>query len=129
MQEPPAAPQATATGADFVGPTAQTPATLPPQPVTAGLSVTITSLPATHDGGTATAAAKTAAGASCSIDVEYASGPSTAAGLGHKVASSKGLVSWSWKVGAKTTLGAGPVTVTCTKGSASGSATKPLVLH
>lgn len=64
-------------------------------------------------GANATAAVKTKAGARCSIIVEYKSGLSTAAGLGDKTASSKGAVSWTWKVGTRTTPGSWPVTVSC----------------
>lgn len=37
-------------------------------------------------------------------EVEYKSGPSEAAGLGVKRSDSKGIVSWSWKVGTRTSL-------------------------
>ena len=37
-------------------------------------------------------------------DVEYKSGPSTAKGLGEKQSDGEGYVSWSWKVGTKTSL-------------------------
>jgi hypothetical protein len=74
----------------------------------------------------ATAKAKTLAGASCSIDVEYKSGPSTASGLGPTSANSTGIASWTWKVGGRTTPGSWPVTVTCSKGGASRSVSKYL---
>jgi hypothetical protein len=74
-----------------------------------------------HD---ATAIASTVAGASCGIEVVYKSGPSTASGLGDKTASSTGSVSWTWRVGTRTTVGTWPVTVTCSVGDASASATK-----
>jgi hypothetical protein len=66
----------------------------------------------------ATLKAKTAARISCSIDVEYASGSSTAAGLVAKTSDSTGQVSWTWKVGGRTTIGTWPITVTCGSGSA-----------
>lgn len=66
----------------------------------------------------ATLKAKTAGRISCSIDVEYSSGSSTAAGLVTKTSDSAGLVSWTWKVGARTTQGSWPITVTCGSGSA-----------
>jgi hypothetical protein len=65
---------------------------------------------------------KTAAKARCSIAVEYKSGPSTAAGLGDKTASSSGVVTWSWKVGSNTTRGTWPIYIDCQLGSRSGSA-------
>lgn len=40
-----------------------------------------------------------------SIIVNYKSGPSTAAGLETKLADASGRISWTWKVGAKTTPG------------------------
>lgn len=77
-------------------------------------------------GANATAALKTKAGARCSIIVEYKSGPSTAAGLGDKTASSKGAVSWTWKVGTRTTPGSWPVTVSCFKGDLDNEITRNL---
>ena len=69
-------------------------------------------------GQNATLLVKTAPNTSCSIEVDYKSGPSTAAGLVPKNSDSAGNVSWTWKVGANTTPGAWPITVTC--GGASG---------
>ncbi len=60
----------------------------------------------------ATLTAQTAPGANCSIEVIYKSGPSHAAGLIPKVAGSDGSVSWTWKVGTRTTPGTWPITVT-----------------
>jgi len=64
-------------------------------------------------GANATLTAQTSPSASCSITVYYKSGPSQAAGLEPKTASPAGLVSWTWKVGAKTTSGNWPIEVTC----------------
>jgi hypothetical protein len=64
---------------------------------------------------------KTAAGAECTIDVEYASGPSTAAGLDPKNANSLGNVTWSWRVGSNTTPGTWPILIECSKGDRTGS--------
>jgi micrococcal nuclease len=75
------------------------------------------SLPATGQGNRVTATVRTAPRAACSIEVEYAAGPSEAAGLDPKAASSSGTVSWTWLVGTRTTPGDWPVTVTCSKGS------------
>ena len=77
-------------------------------------------------GSNATATVKTAPSAKCSIDVEYKSGSSTAAGLGDKTASSTGVASWTWKVGARTTPGSWPVTVECSKGDLYDSIVKNL---
>jgi hypothetical protein len=62
---------------------------------------------------------KTLAGASCSITVTYASGPSKAAGLDPTKADSSGYASWTWKVGTSTTLGTWPIDVRCVKSGAS----------
>jgi hypothetical protein len=82
----------------------------------ASLSVTVVSLTSPVSAGQdATLAIRTAAGATCSIEVVYESGPSTAAGLGTKTASSSGNVSWTWKVGSRTSAGTWPIYVTCSK--------------
>ena len=90
---------------------------------TGNLSVTALSVtsPASR-GSTATLTAQTTAGASCSITVRYKSGPSSAAGLGSKTAAANGQVSWSWRVGANTTPGTWPITLTCSLGSAQATA-------
>jgi outer membrane biosynthesis protein TonB len=80
-------------------------------------------------GANATATVKTAGGAACSIDVQYKSGSSTAAGLGDKTANSSGIVSWTWKVGTRTTPGSWPVTVSCSRGDLFDSITKDLVVR
>lgn len=63
-------------------------------------------------GYTATLQAKTVPGAHCTITVYYKSGPSSAAGLYGKTADSQGNVSWSWKVGTRTTPGSWRIVVT-----------------
>jgi hypothetical protein len=112
---------------------ATTPAPAPtpaPTATTGGSSaVKITSLTSpVSPGATATASAHAASGASCSITVEYASGPSSAQGLGPKTAAGSGAVSWSWTVGTRTTPGSWPVTVTCTAAGTTSSATAYLVV-
>jgi micrococcal nuclease len=97
--------------------TAEPPTIAPAQP-TARIAptgnVTITRAPGTvRRGARATIAARTAPGAQCSIVVRYKSGPSQAQGLGAKRADAGGDVSWSWKVGTRTTPGAWPVVITC----------------
>jgi hypothetical protein len=103
----------------------------PTTPPTSGtLAVAITSLTSPIGrGSTATVGAKTAAGAACTVIVRYKSGPSTAAGLGPKTASASGTVAWSWTVSTRTTPGSWPVTVTCTSGGKTASATKSLVVQ
>ena len=46
----------------------------------------------------ATIQVRTAPNTSCSIEVDYKSGPSTAAGLGAKTSDGAGNMSWTWKV-------------------------------
>src|SRR4051794_27169821 len=65
---------------------------------------------------------KASKGASCSIDVVYDSGSSTATGLGDKKADGSGAVTWKWKVGGRTAKGTYPVYVTCEKGDREGDA-------
>ena len=56
-------------------------------------------------GANATLVAQTEIGANCDIDVYYKSGASKAQGLYPKTAGSSGRVSWTWKVGTRTTPG------------------------
>lgn len=72
-------------------------------------------------GRTAIATATTASNAMCTIAVTYASGPSTAEGLGPKNTDGAGGASWSWTVGADTSPGSWTVEVSC--GLASGQRT------
>ncbi len=95
----------------------------------AALTVRFVSLPPTRPGADVTATVATKAGAACTIVVRYKSGPSKAKGLTKKTASGAGRVSWTWRVGTNTTPGSWPVTVTCRKGSATGSATRNLVVR
>jgi len=77
-------------------------------------------------GAFATAAVRTVARARCSISVEYKSGPSSAAGLGGKTASSSGAASWTWRVGTGTSPGSWPVTVSCDTGDLFADITRDL---
>ena len=87
-----------------------------PAPRPASLTVRITSVTSpAYRNSYASLTAKTAAAARCSIDVEYASGSSTAAGLGDRTASSTGAVAWTWKVGGNTTKGTWPIYVSCSR--------------
>ena len=88
-------------------------------PVAAKTVVTFLNAPLTvARGSNATLQVKTGANTSCSIEVDYKSGPSSAAGLATKNSDGAGNVSWTWKVGANTTPGAWPITVTCGDASA-----------
>src|SRR5437867_2790283 len=109
-QAQPATPTATA-----VSPTPSA----SPSPAAAQTVVTFLNAPLTvARGSNATLQVRTAANTSCSIEVDYKSGPSTAAGLVAKTSSGTGSVTWTWKVGANTTPGSWPSTVTCGDGSA-----------
>lgn len=68
---------------------------------------------------TVTLSVRTGASVYCTIEVDYASGVSTAQGLTPKTSSSSGSVSWTWKVGGRTTPGTWPITVSCGNNSAS----------
>ncbi|HEY7615903.1 MAG TPA: hypothetical protein VH744_03800, partial [Terriglobales bacterium] len=57
------------------------------------------------------------AGAACTVQVRYQSGPSKAAGLEPKTALSDGRVAWSWRIGNQTALGEWPVDIGCSLGS------------
>ena len=94
------------------------PTEVPPLAVT---KVKLTS-PVRH-GYVASVTVRTAAGARCEVEVDYNSGPSTAAGLYPKTADSGGRVSWSWKVGTRTYPGTYPIYVTCSKGDRNGDLT------
>jgi hypothetical protein len=72
-------------------------------------------------GDDATIAVQTAPNASCLITVRYKSGPSKASGLVPKTSDSKGNVSWTWRVGSRTTPGKWPITVTCSSGGRQGT--------
>jgi len=77
------------------------------------LTLTITSVTSpVNAGASATLTAKTSPGAQCTITVYYKSGRSTASGLYPKEADSQGNVSWSWKVGTRTTPGSWRIVVT-----------------
>lgn len=77
-----------------------------------------------YPGQYATASVAASSGARCSIEVDYYSGPSHAAGLYTKRVPSSGRLSWTWKVGTRTYAGSWPVIVSCSKGSAYRSVTR-----
>lgn len=75
------------------------------------LEVSVTSPVAPGD--TATATASATAGARCTIEVTYRSGPSEAQGLDPMTAGEDGAASWTWIVGINTTPGDWVVAVEC----------------
>lgn len=109
-------PSAAATPSPTSSPTPPAPS---PTPTVAQTVVKFLNAPLTvHQGSNATLQVKTSPNTSCSIEVDYKSGASTAAGLVTKNSDGSGNVSWTWKVGANTTPGSWPITVTCGNGSA-----------
>ena len=82
-------------------------------PATASARVRLISItsPIRH-GAYATLTAAVSPARTCSITVYYKSGPSSAAGLYAKRPSG-GRVSWTWKVGTRTTPGRWPIVVSC----------------
>ncbi|MGZ4163536.1 MAG: stalk domain-containing protein [Tumebacillaceae bacterium] len=80
-----------------------------PSPTSAVKIVSVVS--PVHRNGVETVVAHVPPGTTASIEVDYKSGPSQAAGLDEKTADASGNVSWSFKVGGNTTLGSWPVTV------------------
>ena len=103
-------------------PSASTAATVTPPAIASAAAQTVVTLvntpPTVARGHDATLQVRTAANTSCSIEVDYKSGPSKAAGLGPATSDAAGNVGWTWKVGANTTPGGWPIIVTCGSGSA-----------
>ena len=79
------------------------------------LQITSVTTPVSQ-GAEATLIAQTEPKAECNISVYYKSGKSTASGLFPKTADSSGRVSWTWKVGTKTTPGSWKIIVTASFG-------------
>jgi hypothetical protein len=75
------------------------------------ITVTDSSLNVNH-GQYASVTIKTAPGAEGSIEVDYNSGPSTAAGLYPQTVDGSGNITWTWKVGTRTAPGTYPVIMT-----------------
>ena len=65
---------------------------------------------------------KTTRGAECGIDVQYASGSSTADGLEPKSTNASGVITWKWVVARDVKKGSVPIVITCTLGDQSGRA-------
>jgi micrococcal nuclease len=98
--------------------TIQPPPSQPPlPPPTSAISLAIISVTSpVSPGAYATLKARAPPGAQCAITVYYKSGPSKAQGLYSKQADSNGDVSWTWKVGTRTTPGSWRIVVTATYG-------------
>lgn len=85
-----------------------------PTPTPSPLTVKVTSAPGSVSRNSyASITVRTRAAATCSIAVEYASGPSSASGLGSRKASSSGYITWIWKIGGNTTKGTWPIYISC----------------
>ncbi len=93
-------------------PAAATTATAAPTAKPVGVVFTSVRSPVSRNG-TGLAAVSTAPNTSCSIVVTYKSGQSSAQGLIPKTSDGAGAVSWTWNIGATTTLGEWPIDVTC----------------
>lgn len=119
---PTTAPPPPPTVARTLAPTPAPQTAAPTQPPAVPHSVQLSVTSPVRRGTAARADASTTGGASCTITVTYASGPSGAQGLTPKTAAANGAVSWSWTVGTNTTRGDWPVDVTCTAGSQRASA-------
>jgi hypothetical protein len=83
--------------------------------------------PVSH-GNAASISVKTAPGAACMITVIYKSGPSRAKGLTSKTADNRGMVSWTWIVGTRTTPGKWPISVSCSGGGKHGTLETSIVV-
>jgi hypothetical protein len=75
----------------------------------AGVRLVSVTSPINH-GGYGTLTVSVSPAKTCSITVYYKSGPSSAAGLYPKRGS---RISWTWKVGTRTTPGRWPINVSC----------------
>ena len=93
---------------DFVAPTPL------PTPTSATQGVTFTSVVTASPGSSASVAVQTTPGAACSIEfITPAGAASSDQGLIDKRADSSGSVSWSWRIGSRSSPGIGTVRVTC----------------
>ncbi|MDQ4078081.1 MAG: thermonuclease family protein [Chloroflexota bacterium] len=89
------------------------PAPIEPEPIEPAPLVFLQEPGVVAAGAMATVGVQTSPGTTCSITVEYKSGPSKAAGLEAKQAGGDGSVWWTWKVGTNTTPGIWPVYIGC----------------
>jgi len=82
-------------------------------PASASARVSLVSVTSPASPGSyASIAASVSPAQSCSITVQYKSGPSHARGLTPRRPTS-GRVSWTWMVGTNTTQGRWPITISC----------------
>lgn len=96
------------------------------QPAAAAMAIAVSSLSSPiQRGSNASISIQTSPGANCSISVIYKSGPSNAAGLGPQIANGNGIITWSWKVGTKTTPGTWSIHVSCNQGGNSSTISVP----
>jgi len=100
-----------------------------PPDAAADLAVTVTKRTSSvARKGTASVTIATTPGAECGIDVEYASGSSTATGLEPKNADAKGTITWKWVVVGNTPKGKVPIAITCTLGDRFGTVNTELTV-
>jgi len=110
-QAPPSAPPTS------TPPPTPTPTPTPTLTPTTELTLEIVSVTSpVSPGANATLVAKATPGAQCDITVYYKSGPSTAQGLYPKTVDTNGNISWTWKVGTRTTPGSWRIVVTASLG-------------
>jgi len=106
------------------------PPTLVETPAEAALTIEVESLTSpVRPGAHATLVIKTLPGAYCTITVYYKSGPSKAKGLDPKEADETGRVSWTWKVGTRTTPGTWTIVVSASVGGQTANARIPFVVQ
>ncbi len=80
-------------------------------------------------GADATITVQTVPNATCMITVIYKSGPSRAQGLYPQTADTRGGVTWTWRVGTRTTPGRWPIIITCSLGGRQGSLETAFVIR
>jgi hypothetical protein len=90
------------------------------------VSISVVSLTSPISAGSiATLTIQTVPGADCIITAYFKSGPSQAAGLGPQTADASGQVTWSWKVGSRTTPGMWKIVVQSQLGGKTATLTIP----
>jgi hypothetical protein len=95
-----------------------------PEPVPTAVPLTISKVSLTESvarGDAAKVVISTAPAASCTIEVRYSSGKSSAAGLDDQTADASGKASWTWTVGRTTLTGTYPINVHCFLGERDGT--------
>lgn len=95
-----------------------------PEPVPTVVPLTVSKVSVTDSvarGEPAKVVISTAPAASCTIEVRYTSGKSTAAGLEDQTADASGKATWTWTVGRTTLTGRYPINVHCFLGERDGT--------